>query len=69
MFTRLLAACSLLTTTMAVEAGFAVSVHEDILKASKKVLINYMKQMLTNIKFQDFDIDFLGKEHISDLRF
>lgn len=33
----------LISIAHAVEAGFAVSVNEDVLRDSKKVVVNYMK--------------------------
>lgn len=44
----------------AVWAGLGMSANQQVLQQSKSVILKYMSQVITKIKLDDLDIDFLG---------
>ena len=76
MFNRLLKTSLMLVSLLAIDValcdhtgGVAISMGEGALQNSKDAMVRFIKRMLQDAKIDDFDINFLGNAHISNIHF
>jgi hypothetical protein len=60
---------SLVDTSQSTRAGLAFALNEEGLRKSKNVIIRMVNKMFQDLRLDDFEVEFLGTQKISNARF